>query len=100
MHCVWGEFRTAGQVIDIRHPDAVREVLGVLECHGGNAGPRPFETMARVLAAAEAWRERYEAEERAHARRRDDPLRLHEVQVIHDLVEARRRAQKHSEAKR
>jgi hypothetical protein len=83
--CVWGPTITAP------HPDALREALSVLEAHGGHAGPHPEETMHCLLAAVRAWEERHDAEERAHARRRDDPMRLHESEVIASLAEARRR---------
>ncbi len=74
--CVWGPITVAP------HPDCLAEALGVLEAHGGHAGPHPEEAMHCVLAAVQAWQERAAAEEREHEQRRDDPLRLAETRAI------------------
>ena len=81
-----------GPLVRTPHPDCLREAVAVLQAHGGHAGPHPEEAMHCVLAAVRAWEERHDAEEREHARRRDDPLRLAETRAILDLAEARRRA--------
>ncbi len=81
-----------GPVVSAPHPDCIAEALGVLEAHGGHAGPHPEETMHCVLAAVQAWQERAAAEEREHARRRDDPLRLAEVKTILDRAGIRAHA--------
>ncbi len=51
----------------------------------------PEKAMRYAILAAIATQEREDADERAHARRRDDALRLAETRTILDLAEARRR---------
>lgn len=72
------------------NPDEVREALAVLVFWGGDGGPDPEKAMANALVAAAGWRERHEAEERAHGRRRDEAA--HEMAVTLQLAEARERA--------
>jgi hypothetical protein len=76
---------------------AVRAALTVLERHGGAEGPDPEKAMRYALLAGIAEQERHEADERAHARRREDPLRLAETRTILDLVEARKRTREYVE---
>lgn len=78
------------------HPDEVREAAAALTYYGGDAGPKGDETVARVLFAALAWRLRQRAIERAHARRRDDALRLAEAAAL--LEQVRRRTRAHRSA--
>lgn len=85
-----------GQTIAGLHPEEVEAARAALERHGGTLGPGDDEghpdALAHALAAAAGWRSRREAEERAHARLRDDPVRLA------DLAECMRRAAARVEA--
>lgn len=74
-------------------PEAIREALAVLEYGAGDAGPRPWQTMEAVLSTFQAWQERQQADERGHARRRDESAR--EMGALLDLAEARRRTDLH-----
>lgn len=73
------------------HPDAVRQALKVFEFWGGPDGPDPEGAMRKAITSAQAWMERWQAEERAHGRRREEASR-HAAQLA-DIAEARRRAQ-------
>jgi hypothetical protein len=78
--------------------DLVREVASILEWYGCDQGQLTMDAAARAILQSRAWELRRAADEAAHARRRDDPLRLHESQVIADLAEARRRAREYVSA--
>ena len=69
-----------GQTIAGLDPDEVRAAAVALRYYGGMLGPldslREPDAMAHALAAYLGAVSRREADERAHARRRDDPLRL------------------------
>lgn len=54
------------------HPDEVSEAAGVLLFYGGHLGPLGEDAVRRVLVAAKAWRDRRDADERRHARLRDE----------------------------
>ncbi len=85
-----------GPVVSTPHPDAIAEALGVLEAHGGHAGPHPHDALRCVLAAVRAWEQRHEAEERAHAQRRDDPRRLVETKTLLNAAQERGEARAHA----
>ena len=72
--------------------DLVAEVAGVLDWYGCDQGHLTGDAAAKAILAARAHYERKAAEDRAHARHRDDPLRLAETRTILDLAEGRRRA--------
>ncbi len=76
--------------------DLVAQVAEALETWGADLGPAGKDVVARALLAERAWSDRQAAEERAHARRRDDAVRLPEAQVIAEQCEARRRAREHA----
>lgn len=57
------------------HPDAVTEAARVLEYYGGDPGPLGDDAIVHVLAAYLGWLERHEADERAHAKRRQAAAR-------------------------
>jgi hypothetical protein len=69
-------------------PALVAECAGVFEFYGGDPGPLGDDCVRRVLVTAAAWHVRKDAEERAHARRRDDPLRAAEMEQLHARVRA------------
>ncbi len=77
---------------------AVNAALANFERYGGADGPDPEKAMRYAILAAQAEQERHEADERAHARRRDDPLLLHESEVILGLAEARKKAHEYVSA--
>jgi len=78
--------------------DLVRVVAAVLEWYGCDQGRLTGDAAARAILAARAWDARRDADERAHARRRDDALRLAETQMVLDLAGARRRAREYVSA--
>jgi hypothetical protein len=73
-------------------PALIAECAGVFRFYGAELGfelgPLGEDVVRRVLVAAAAWHARKDAEERAHARRRDDPLRAAEMEQLHARVRA------------
>lgn len=57
------------------HPDEIREAAGVALFYGADLGPLGEDVIRRVLVASKSWRDRRDADERAHARLRDDIAR-------------------------
>ena len=56
--------------------DLVAEVAAVLKLYGSDDRPLTDDVAARVVLTVQAYYARRAAEEQAHARRRDDALRL------------------------
>jgi hypothetical protein len=73
--------------------DLVAEVAAVLEWYGCDQGHLTGDAAAKAILAARSWQERRAAQERGHARWREEAAR--ETRTILDLVEARRRAREH-----
>ncbi len=56
--------------------ELVREVASILEWYGCDQGRLTEDAAARAILQARAWELRRAADEAAHAKRREDPLRL------------------------
>lgn len=72
-------------------PDLIRECAAVFQFYGGDTGPLGEDVVRRVLVAAASWHARKDAEERAHGRRRDDPVRLAGALELVERVQAHQR---------